>query len=163
MAEVPVGTAPFGLHDVSGTSSSDLWFAGSEQVLHYDGQDWSIEPLPCGPLSLVAIQAVAPGDVWIAARVYATSNCPAEGGLVLHRESGVFTIVRGAPDVSYVNDLWAAGPGDVWVTDTENVHHFDGTWSVIPRAGGSISGLGGQRGGTPWGFGYPRRILRKAP
>jgi hypothetical protein len=157
------GTAPAGLHDVVGSSASDVWFIGGSEMAQFDGTTLKNVALPCGPLSLKRAAVAGPGDVWVAAQTAGTTNCATSGGIVFHKAgaAAVFTVARAAPNIGNVTDIWLAAPGDLWAVDDVDLRHLSaGTWSTIARGGLAIDGLAGPPGGKPWGFDAPRRILR---
>lgn len=51
---------------LGGTSPSDVWAAGEEQALHWDGRAWTVESvMPYGHFFAVTnLWASAPDDVW---------------------------------------------------------------------------------------------------
>ncbi len=110
------------LYDIHGTGPNDIWAAGRELILHWDGETWTtVSELPS---KVNAIWAVAPRAFWAAG----------EMGLLYHDDtnfsstmtSTVFNDIVGLPS----GELWAVGDGGA-------VARYDGeTWQTVepPRA-----------------------------
>lgn len=91
------------LYDIHGTGPNDIWAAGREIILHWDGAEWTtVSGLPS---KVNAIWAVAPRAFWAAG----------EMGLLYHDDtnfsstmtSTVFNDIVGLPS----GELWAVGNG----------------------------------------------------
>lgn len=136
--EQPSTTALTGLH---GSSTSDVWMVGlGGAVYQYDGASWrshdiraaqglAFNEVPCWELSLSAVFAQSPSDVWIVGYVYESTLGP---GLILHYDGQGWT--RHAVDApDGLIDVWAASASDVWTVGASGIaYHYDGTsWQRV--------------------------------
>ena len=160
------------LHDVWGTSASDVWAVG-EAILHYDGSQWVRVPSP-GAQTLKAVWGSSRTDVWACGFNRDTNN----GSLLhydgnswqLHDQSSLFVDVT-------CSGIWGTGPRDVWLvgnsekTGAKLLHfdafanwsdktpipglsaYFTGIWVSSSTSGWVVGsdGLFLQLGGTQWG------------
>jgi len=110
------------LYDIHGTGPDDIWAAGREIILHWDGEAWTT--VSALPSKVNALWAVAPRAFWAAG----------EMGLLYHDDtnfsstmtSTVFNDIVGLPS----GELWAVGDGGA-------VARYDGdAWDTVepPRA-----------------------------
>lgn len=153
---------------ISGVSGSDVWAAGhctfppqtaeTPCVTHWDGTAWSAPvELPAPDIgTTVTVDAVAPGDVWVAGG-QTTSAYYAHFDGTAWRE-----VAAPAGGEEHITDLAATGPADVWAagyrlggsgdaSDRPVVQHWDGKrWTRFrtPDVAGrlmQIAPLGGSR------------------
>lgn len=133
------GAASVTLHDVDGTSPTDVWVVGSSLVsnsggarqdtlvMHYDGTAWSLVPAPNpvgpgGPFNAFhAVKAFAPDDVWVAGywRNLGLNFLPQSDLYVAHWDGSSWTPVvttAASPNGNghQIGDIVASGPDDVW-------------------------------------------------
>jgi hypothetical protein len=93
------------LAGIWGSSGTDIWVVGREgTVLHWDGAQWSSVNSPAGSAPLYAVSGVSATSVWAGGAA----------GLLMHWDgTGWAPVATNIPHD--VVDLWAAGPGEVWV------------------------------------------------
>jgi len=153
----------YSLHGVAALSANDIWVIGDNirrpprpQALfkHWNGSQWSIYPDPASEtetVSLRAIAAASPSDVWAVGQV-AESSQP----LIQHWNGSRWSVVPSpmfvggqgrllAVTAISANDAWAVGyysPSDLGTTEWSLIEHWNGTrWSMIPSP---HPGIGGQ-------------------
>lgn len=150
-----------GLYSVAAIAQDNVWAVGSmvptsssgylPLVLHYDGQQWNLMPMPSAPNGwLNAIAASSATDIWAVGQYQpAAVSQP----LFLHYDGQQWALVPG-PDAGAATFLSGvtATPTEAWAvgstlagggTRTQPVtEHFNGTqWQIIPTAG-----LGSEQG-----------------
>ena len=112
-----IGTAPDGIHDLGGTSSSDLWVVGFEGMMsHYDGAIWT--PVTGFPfMDITSVWALAPDDVFALLQ-----------GAQLHHFNGEdWNLVGADATGAWRSGLWASSAEDVWFVDQSGgISHYDG-------------------------------------
>jgi hypothetical protein len=95
---------------VGGSSSSDVWFMESDNVVyHYDGVEWSKVTVPgqAAGNDMNDLFAIAPNDVWAVGQF----------GRVLHYDGSVWNRVEIKCD-AVLEGLWMAPSGEGWTVGT---------------------------------------------
>src|SRR5262249_24757381 len=131
------------LHMVSVASDGTAWAASSSRVVRSTPMGWTnAAPMPMepGPVSIRAIQPVAPDEVWGAAK--GESDPSAILGLysfvTRYGATGAGPVMR--LPMSLVNGLWVCNANDAWAAGYDYRHgdivaHFDGhAWNTIEWA-----------------------------
>ena len=155
----PLPGANADLHNISMTSATDGWAAGSEAsgasqrcvLLHYTGGQWQRAALPPqipGSSGCNQIRMFSPNEGWLLAQW----DVPGDDGLppehLLHYVNGVWTLVESP--ISEMFDVETVGPDDVWVgglrppaKDDPNrietidmAHYAHGQWTTFHLAVG---------------------------
>jgi hypothetical protein len=146
VAEASVLALANDLHDLSGTSATDVWSTGRGacvgtpssdcgKILHYDGQGWGLAFEGATGETIAAISAIAPNDVW----AVANGSTPR----VIHWDGVAWTTVAGLPATGTMHDIWAFASNHVWIAArAENtaaglglVLYYDGaTWTGSPMS-----------------------------
>lgn len=164
------------------SAPGDVWVAGLEGVLHYDGSDWTYDTVGYGaPIygitgtsgsNVFAVGAIATighnqGSGWETMSIpdfdihgmwgaSATDVWAVGSGAIHHRTGGAWSSTF-APDGVVLNGIWGAGASDVWaVGDTGAVAHFDGavwTAGVVPGVSGNLYGVWGSGTANAWAVG----------
>lgn len=163
------------LSDVAALSPTDAWAVGQAWneplALHWDGASWSRVPVPnLRAIRLGSIATVEPDDVWAVGTDYrdVDGRAPAHA-VLLHWDGGHWVLVTSpfaSDKQSYLGDVSAAGPGDLWARGgvagrsgditVQTLLHFDGhSWSVVrgPAKGpatDSWSGVSATVDGSAW-------------
>jgi hypothetical protein len=120
--------ASWGQGNLTGTSSSDLWYASLDRALHFDGSAWTIH----SDIQARAIWARADDDVWAGDRFLQhfdgetwSQNYTIGGG----QAPGIITSISGTAS----DDVWAVGYEGSTSPHVAFSAHFDGTsWSLVP-------------------------------
>jgi hypothetical protein len=141
LVDQPATTFLTSLH---GSSASDVWLVGlGGAVFQFDGAAWhahdirkaeglAFDEVPCWELSLQAVFARSPTDVWVVGGIFSSTLGP---GLILHYDGRTWKRhAVGAPDGLF--DVWAASDSDVWVVGASGLaYHYDGsTWQRVNAA-----------------------------
>lgn len=112
---------------VHGTSATDVWFAGSGGLEHYDGAAFATVTLPFAS-GVTDVWAAAPGDVWVCG-----------GGSVAHFDGSTWQDRSPAPRVPAYSctGIWGSASGEAWLVDTggDVLHWVGSSWTVVPGAG----------------------------
>jgi hypothetical protein len=112
---------------IAAASARDVWVAGGDVVLHWDGARWS-KPFTVETGDVRTIWTLGDGQLWFGGtrmRVsWKTDDQPqsAEGRLFA-RSGRELRAVNVDADVSSV---WASSPKDVWITTGAGARHLDG-------------------------------------
>lgn len=120
-------------------SPTDVWLCG-EQLLHYDGSEFTAIEVPIPGIGLTDAWAASPSDIF------------AIGGFaarVAHYDGDAWS----ATDLMYSPEInvsvWGAAADDVYVLGSSALHHWDGaTWTEIEI---QLDGPSGE--GQVWGTG----------
>lgn len=120
---------------VKGTGPQDVWISAAGQLLHWDGQTWTI--VSKGESFHVrdgleeqrtSLWWVGPNDLWTYEATF--DRVHHWNGQVLARvpETGEERAIY-----AHLNDVWASSPTDAWVVgDSGAAAHFDGTkWAEV--------------------------------
>jgi hypothetical protein len=121
-------------HAIGGTAENDVWCASDNDLQHFDGRQWTHEPL----VGIHGILALARDDVWIWGAAGA-----------LHFDGLGWT----AQLSNLVRSLSASGPRDVWAVRDGNLWHSAGantTWAQQNPSGSQISGVWSQSLTNTW-------------
>jgi hypothetical protein len=120
---VPVAVAtPYHLHAISAIAPNDVWAAGDQSLLHWDGQNFQPVSLPT-PAGLGAISAGSSTSVWAVGSYYSLS--PLFSPYAAHWDGTQWHTIVGPADQlpkapnassSSYNDVAAAGPEDAYMT-----------------------------------------------
>jgi hypothetical protein len=128
----PAGAISGQLRDVTAIAPGDVWAVGSwadststhPLTVHWDGTQWTDVPVGVGTASdrdaLVAVDALAPGDVWAVGNVASGVDGAPGAALVLHNGGGAWSTaatVSFSAAASALNDIdllngalgWAVG------------------------------------------------------
>jgi hypothetical protein len=141
------------LYGIDAISSQDIWAVGYYQAsgnslpqtftMHWDGAAWAIVPSPniIGPNELVAVSAIATGDVW------AVGDTPGNHGTLTEHWNGSYWAIVPSPPESFgdnylLTSVAAVAPNDVWAVGYHDrgsgssatlIEHWDGAqWSIVP-------------------------------
>ena len=129
-----------------GRGRTDLWIGGaSSAVLHFDGGRWTSVS---SPLSAVfGVWAAAEDDVWFGGTLIDTTPGDYFDSIaaIAHWDGVSLTLTAQFDDAS-VNDVWGAGPSDVYAAGTgDATWHWDGAaWTALPGVPGGthVTGTG---------------------
>jgi hypothetical protein len=140
---------PFGmdLKDVTAVSSSDAWAVGTQgSILHWDGTNWKL--VPSGTLQdLQGVSGSASNNVWVAGGV---------NGQVLQWAGSSWATVSTGSTV-FNNGIYTASPNSVFVTtDSPDVVHYNGTWTIRSsnaRVSAHLLGISGTSASNVWVYG----------
>jgi hypothetical protein len=137
---------------IATTGPTDVWVTGNGPILHYDGTSWT-SAFNDFNSTFGSLWANSPTDAW-AVGYYPGPNSMLAGS-VAHWNGTAWADVTDVPPTNQLFDVWASGPGDVWVVGDEVVGaglqaiilHYNGTaWSVAYTEGiqdfGSVWGSG---------------------
>ncbi len=111
------------LLSISGTSPADVWVTGEgANVRHFDGTSWSPVQLTGLGGTHLAVEAIAPNDVWVSA-----AN---PGKETAHWDGTKWTVVTSGK--GFFNGMSALGTNDVWGAGlSRRIGHWNGTaWTV---------------------------------
>jgi hypothetical protein len=164
----PATTSLTSLH---GSDAQNVWLVGlGGAVFQFDGATWhehdirSAEGLdfveePCWEISLSAVFALGPNDVWVVGYIYPS---PGGGGLILHYDGVQWKRhLHDIPDSLY--DVWAASASDVWTAGSSGLmYHYDGSsWQRVNSATQQyVYSLHGLAADDVWGAGNGSVALR---
>jgi hypothetical protein len=145
------------LHDVWGTSATDVYAVGGQQIMHYDGAQWSeqhrLESTPGSdtwglPGGLRGVWGTSPTDVFAVGGNFPGGTLEPNYGTVLHSNgSGWSELTRFAEedaDFTMVNAVWGSSATDVFVVGAYEfsrssrplIAHFDGVrWTAMTPPG----------------------------
>ena len=131
------------IRDLDALASDDIWAVGAHggvaaaqglaHVAHFDGYEWSYVTIPAFGIdeNLVAVEAIAPDDVWISGS-YAFVNSKNEleyVPLFLHWDGNGWTQFDSP---NFADDLVALSSDDIYGVNRDTLIHWDGTkWSTI--------------------------------
>jgi hypothetical protein len=112
---------PGGWSSLWRTTASELWIAGGQRLVHFDGRDWT--RIELGRRGL--------GPMWedCLSRMWVGSSVGPDAGL--HRLTGVDSAERTDIDLGHgrsTNAIWGTGANDVWVAS------HAGDADALPRA-----------------------------
>jgi len=138
---------------IFGRGSNDIWIAGSNGALHWDGTDWKHEKPSIGPSDYVIL-----GDVWGSASSGPIWFPMRTGWLfgIARYDAGAFTTAMLHVGSGDTKGLWGDdGPTRVWALGNDGIHRFDGTaWSRIATVGiGGRVRLWSGKAGDVWAVG----------
>jgi hypothetical protein len=153
------------LRDITANAPNDVWATGSyfdtttvtvkPLVMHYDGSEWTIVPVPTPSPGdadhyLNAISASGPNDVWV---VGFSTGMPNDQALALHWNGSTWTQVTNLPELynsrlSRLDGVHATAPNDVWAvgyyrigTNRPVIFHWNGsTWTNESPSTDPLSG-----------------------
>jgi hypothetical protein len=153
------------LQAVDGTTSTDVWAAGSANhplIEHWDGHAWRESPSPSvGHGQLTGVVAISPTEAW------AVGDRSDDGTPLIERWDGHAWRTVTVPSVGpgHWSAVAATGPDDVWAAGFANqperplVGHWDGTaWRVerLPTDGAPavLMGIDAVSATDVWSVGY---------
>ncbi len=134
-----------------GSSSSNLWFAGTDpsgRLTHFDGHAWTTVATPdpgleSGIRDIDALWGSGSDDIWAGGQ-----------GFLLHYDGCAWSLV---PFDHAVSAIWGSGPADVWAVGGASLMRFDGTqWTGGDYAGtlpSPTASAGGVDLRSAWGTG----------
>jgi hypothetical protein len=135
---------------LSGTSSSDVWAAARNGLLHFNGATWS---------TVSTGYAQAPTHVWARTQsdvwVVGTDGIDPHGvgfPTILHYNGTAWSIAS-SPTRAVLNGIWSSSASDVWaVSDSGEIAHYDGTsWSSdSSQTKGLLMTVWGTSGSDVW-------------
>jgi cysteine-rich repeat protein len=113
------------LHQVAVLGPTNAYVVGLGGVIHYDGIAWSNVDLGVAAGDVLAIQAIAPNDIYIAGSTVAGQP------LLLHFDGTTWTaLATGASNT--LTGVFASAPNDIYVaTSNAELRHYTGTWNVV--------------------------------
>ncbi len=135
-----------------GSSADDVWAADTDGILHFDGTGWTRSYSVAG--SIFGMDGSGPTDVWaVGPRT------------LLHYDGQSWKQVADGVNKA-LNDVWVAGPNDVWlVGDGGRIMH-GGTGGLSLVESGVTSGLFAIWGSSPediWAGGEGGAIIHYGP
>src|SRR6185295_811924 len=115
------------LGDVHGTGRDDVWAVGLGDVLHWDGQSWSVNARFGDEATFAGVWASGPTDVWAVA-----SDPTSGGGSIRHWDGTAWTVALRI-DAGGLSDVWGSAPNDVWVVGAGgSIFQWDGNaWTPL--------------------------------
>jgi hypothetical protein len=145
------------LFDLDSTSAWDVWAVGSNGAMHWDGNNWTVIPVPV--TGLIEVSAAAPDDVWAV-----------NSGRVIHWDGTAWSLEYDPPNPPqghYYSDVEAISADDVWVVGQQWTSyapstltmHWDGVaWTIIPSPssgtrGNYLSAVSGISSSLVWAVG----------
>ncbi|HEY4184167.1 MAG TPA: hypothetical protein VGP07_03820 [Polyangia bacterium] len=164
------------LRAIWGTSSSDVWAAGSLfSFFHWDGDQWSAVPFTAftgaGPFSFNALWGSGPDDVWAVGDL----------GAIAHWDGAIWAIrsYHQSPSsyepveqpllqiAANLSGVWGSSAHDLWVVgDAGAIFHGDGdTWTQMQDAAGGtptladLAGIWGAAADDVWAVGASGVVL----
>ncbi len=172
-------------HDVSGTSSSDIWVATSRALHHFDGAIWT-EHRTTDSISTVHASGGAAwafgfsggqlrwnGVRWttrdLVLQIHASDVCTVGGDLWITTDAGLVLFWDGATwslhtvATDPLGPVWCAGTDDVWVGGGDgSLEHWDGQgWRAAPSGTAlTITDIWGTTSTAAWAVGADGLILR---
>jgi hypothetical protein len=139
---LPAKAKASSLYLVSGSSSSDIWAAGTytigreQHVLleHSNGSSWIKVSLPARAQSLgepTGIVDLAPNNVW--------ADGVSDSGVLRmwHYNGTTWSLESAMPPVE--GSLTGSSDDDLWITGFDSVWHFTGSWSEVGRTNADAS------------------------
>jgi len=159
LVDNPAATTPnTQLMKIHGSSATDLWAVGWQYppgggphrlyAQHYDGSKWSEVTMPdIGVPDAAATTVVVkgPNDVWVGGIRGTWAYFNDYKGVVMHWDGKKWTVDTGPGDVAhggYMNDLYLAGPNDMWaVAGKYLVHRTGTTWTKVVPEGAQPGGI----------------------
>lgn len=121
------------LYDVDHESSTDVWAVGRNQVMRWDGAQWTVSfSLPDSRWSGVSV--LSANNVWVTGGVY---DGRTQVIIVLHWNGHKWSQTTLVTSDSRATAVSAVASNDVWVvthlSTVGNIWHWDGTrWQPIP-------------------------------
>jgi hypothetical protein len=141
------------LHDVWGTTSSNVFAVGGQQILRYDGAQWSeqhrLESTPGSdtwglPGGLRGVWGTSATDVFAVGGNFPGGTLEPNYGIVLHFDGGRWSemarFAESDADFTMVNAVWGSSPTDVFVVGAYEfprsslplIAHYDGAgWTTM--------------------------------
>lgn len=126
------------LRSVADISASDAYAVGNTAAMHWDGAAWSpiSVPAPGGIVTLDAVAADSPGDVWITGQYL--DPVLGDQPFTAHFNGTAWAEVPVPLDGAELFGLTAISPADVWAVGSRNgnavTENFDGNaWRVVPN------------------------------
>lgn len=137
------------LRGIAAVSANDIWAVGSTNsssfyayngynnsqasplVEHWDGNKWSITPVPNLPPNAVlnAITAIAPDNVWAVGTTLQKND---QGAFIAHWDGHQWNIAQKLAEAGYLGSISASGANDIWAAGFASVEHWDGTnWNRV--------------------------------
>ena len=122
------------LEGIWGSSAGDIWAVGDfwSDVLHYDGNDWSLMSHTASSTDMNAVWGTGPSNVYIAG----------DGRIMRYTGSSWSTVFTGFYDFQAI---WGSGPSDIFAAAREGdiVHYNGNIWQEITDVGNLLYGLRG--------------------
>lgn len=125
-----------GLGCIFALSSAEVWLCAGEDVLHYDGNTFTImDASAVGTSGFTDLWASSASDIFVIG----------DDAVVGHFDGATWTrTITGSP---FSSSIWGSGPADVYVLSNSSLNHYDGTeWAEI-----DTDARGGD--GQVWGTG----------
>ncbi|MBX3199462.1 MAG: hypothetical protein KF894_15115 [Labilithrix sp.] len=155
---IPVATGQpsgLGLSSVWGSGPNDVWAVGATgSVIHWDGTTWTSTSIETN-YSLQSVYGTGPNDIWVvstASLIYRSTGF-SNGTATFVRETPVFENALGPATVGPLFAVWAAGPGDVWISGRHRMSkagQLETSWRTRPGDGGvawaPLNGFGDNNG-----------------
>jgi hypothetical protein len=127
------------LRDVRGTAADDVWVAGNDNVMHYDGTGWT-DRSNGSDAGAVRLWPVSRDEVWGVDKYDVIRRWTADAGRwnlanpVWGPGGGTSPLIIAA--------LWGSGPSDVYTGGQQRLAHYDGTaWSPMLNDAGITQAL----------------------
>jgi hypothetical protein len=105
---------------VGGSAPNDLWIAGLNTILHWDGSTWSNANVSFSGYDIQSVWANSTTDAW------------AVGSSTFHWDGTIWSIVADGPAGEGLNPqeglhgVWSSGPGDAWIVGKGSIFHYGG-------------------------------------
>lgn len=132
-----------GLACIFALSDSDVWLCAGNEVLHYDGTEFTATDVttPTGLDGLVGVWATGTDDVWAIG----------DDAIVAHYDGAAWTgTLAGSP---FNSSIWGAADDDIYVLGTFDLIHWDGAaWTdvTLPTGGGGDGQVWGTGASDVW-------------
>ncbi len=152
------------LNAVKAISSNDVWAAGYQTLLHWNGSAWSSVPFPQpnADVFLRGLAATSSSDVWaVGYQQWAYGEGYLDAPISYHWDGTSWSLIPNAGTTyEYFFAVTAIASNDVWaVGDNGQEQHWDGeAWSSVsapyPGLGGRFFGVAAASSEDVWAVGF---------
>lgn len=155
-----------GLSSIWGSGPNDVWAVGAKgSIIHWDGATWTSTRIDTN-YSLQSVYGTGPNDIWAvstASQIYRSTGF-SNGTTTFEKQTAIAENANAPQSIAVLYAVWAAGPGDVWVTGNRQPTYWRTTpgdggvaWkagSDLGNASGAINGIWGTSPNDVWMVGY---------
>jgi hypothetical protein len=134
-----------------GTSSSDIWAAGSGgTIMHWNGLKWQVEVV--GSEAFNALWGSGQSDVWAVG----------DKGTVVHFDGTSWKVSVVPSLTGDLASIHGSGPSDVWIVGSAGTPaHWDGAqWKLSPALGAALEAVWAVSTSEAWASGASGTIAR---